>query len=424
VLFLDIDDFKTVNDSLGHAAGDIALQEVAKRLEGCLRPTDTAARLGGDEFAILINDSESEASSIEVTQRVMSALSAAVPLDDREVTVGVSIGIAYSDSQRLTCRDADELLRSADAAMYMAKEGGKNDYQVYEPEMHAKALARLELKTALRQAVDAGEFTLRYQPIVDLTSGEMSCMEALVRWEHPTRGTVAPLDFIPLVESTGLIVPLGRHILKEACSWAAHIQRECPRDPPLSVAVNVSAFQMERKEFIEEVREILDETGLPPASLILELTESVMMRDVDLSTMHMNSLRELGVQLAIDDFGTGYSSLNYLRRFPVDILKIDRSFLADPNPEVGELTATVVRLAQIFKLKAVAEGIENVGQLERIEGTNCDFGQGFHFSEPLTREEILALALTQKQEQEQEQEQEQRQEPRLDAAPASTPLEV
>jgi diguanylate cyclase (GGDEF)-like protein/PAS domain S-box-containing protein len=395
VLFLDIDDFKTVNDSLGHAAGDRVLQEVGRRLESCMRSTDTAARLGGDEFAILINDSESEASAIEVTQRVMSALATTVPLDDREVTVRTSIGIAYSDCERLTCRDAEELLRNADAAMYMAKESGKNDYQVFEPEMHAKALARLELKSDLQRAVDAGEFTLRYQPIVDLSQGEMTCMEALVRWEHPTRGTVAPLDFIPLVESTGMIVQLGRFILEEACSWAAHMQRECPREPPISVAVNVSAFQVERREFVEEVREVLEQTGIPPASLILELTESVMMRDMDMSTMHMNSLRALGVRLAIDDFGTGYSSLNYLRRFPVDILKIDRSFLADSNPEVVELTAAVVQLAQIFKLKAVAEGIETAGQLERVEGTNCEFGQGFHFAKPLTGEEILALALEQ-----------------------------
>jgi diguanylate cyclase (GGDEF)-like protein/PAS domain S-box-containing protein len=395
VLFLDIDDFKTVNDSLGHAAGDRVLQEMGRRLESCMRPTDTAARLGGDEFAILINDSESETSAIEVTQRVMSALAAPISLDDREVTVRASIGIAYSDGEKLRCQDAEELLRNADAAMYMAKESGKNDYQVYEPEMHAKALARLELKTDLQRAVAAGEFTVRYQPIVDLSRGEMTCMEALARWEHPTRGTVAPLDFIPLLESTGMIVPLGRHILREACGWAAHMQSECPSDPPLSVAVNVSAFQVERREFVDEVREVIEETGIPPASLILELTESVMMRDMDLSTMHMNSLRALGVRLAIDDFGTGYSSLNYLRRFPVDILKIDRSFLADPNPEVAELTATVVRLAQIFKLQAVAEGIETVGQLERIEDTNCEFGQGFHFAKPLTAEQILELAIEQ-----------------------------
>jgi diguanylate cyclase (GGDEF)-like protein/PAS domain S-box-containing protein len=392
VLFLDVDDFKTVNDSLGHAAGDKVLREVGRRLEACMRPTDTAARLGGDEFAILINDSESEMGAIEVAQRVMSALSEAMPLDDREVTIGTSIGIAFSDSEKLACRDAEELLRNADAAMYIAKESGKNDYQVFQPEMHAQALARLELKTDLQRAVDAGEFTLRYQPIIDLTRNEMTCMEALVRWEHPTRGIVPPLEFIPLVESTGLIVPLGRHILREACRWAAHMQRECPRDQPLAVAVNVSAFQLERSEFIDEVREVLEETGIPPASLVLELTESVMMRDMELSTMHMNSLRALGVRLAIDDFGTGYSSLNYLRRFPVDILKIDRSFLADPTSEVAELTAAVVRLAQIFKLEAVAEGIEDAAQLQRIQDTSCEFGQGFHFAKPLTGEQILALA--------------------------------
>jgi diguanylate cyclase (GGDEF)-like protein/PAS domain S-box-containing protein len=395
VLFLDIDDFKTVNDSLGHAAGDKVLQEVGRRLEDCMRPTDTAARLGGDEFAVLINGSESEVSAIEIAQRVMSTLAVALPLDDREVTIRTSIGIAFSDGQEGACKDADELLRNADAAMYMAKESGKNDYQVFQPEMHAQALARLELKTDLQRAMDAGEFTLRYQPIVDLSRNEMTCMEALVRWEHPTRGIVAPLDFIPLVETTGMIVQLGRHILGEACRWAAHMQRECPRDPPLSIAVNVSAFQLQRSEFIDEVREVLEETEIPPASLILELTESVMMRDMDLSTMHMNSLRALGVRLAIDDFGTGYSSLNYLRRFPVDILKIDRSFLADPSSEVSELTAAVVNLAQIFKLQAVAEGIENAGQLERIKDTSCEFGQGFHFAEPLTGEGILAMATEQ-----------------------------
>ncbi|MGC2373143.1 MAG: EAL domain-containing protein [Solirubrobacteraceae bacterium] len=395
VLFLDIDDFKTVNDSLGHAAGDRVLQEVGRRLEDCMRPTDTAARLGGDEFAVLIADSESEMSAIEIAQRVMSALGVALALDDRQVTIGTSIGIAFSDAGEAACRDADELLRNADAAMYMAKESGKNDYQVFQPEMHAQALARLELKTDLQRALDAGEFTLRYQPIVDLSRNEMTCMEALVRWEHPTRGIVAPLDFIPLVETTGMIVPLGRHILAEACRWTAHMQRECPRDPPLSIAVNVSAFQLQRFEFIDEVRVVLEETGIPPASLILELTESVMMRDMELSTLHMNAIRALGVRLAIDDFGTGYSSLNYLRRFPVDILKIDRSFLGDPSAEVSELTAAVVNLAQIFKLQAVAEGIENEGQLERIKDTTCEFGQGFHFAKPLTGEEILAMATEQ-----------------------------
>ncbi|HYM55275.1 MAG TPA: EAL domain-containing protein [Solirubrobacteraceae bacterium] len=396
VLFLDIDDFKNVNDGLGHAAGDEALQEVGRRLEDCMRPVDTAARIGGDEFAILIHDAESELHSIEIAHRLMRALAVSMTLDGREVTVATSIGIAFSDQGMVSPRDADELMRNADAAMYMAKEYGMGGYQVFQPEMHAQALSRLELKTDLQRALEAGEFTLRYQPIMDLAREDMAGMEALVRWEHPARGTVAPIEFVPLLEDTGLIVPVGRHILSEACRWAAHMQTECPRDPPLSISVNVSAFQLQRPEFIEEVRGALAATGIPPSSLILELTESVMMQDMELSLLRLKALRALGARLAIDDFGTGYSSLNYVRQLPVDILKIDRSFLSDPNPEVAELTAAIVQLARIFKLKAVAEGIENLGQLERLRDINCDFGQGFHFAKPLLGEEILAMAASQR----------------------------
>ena len=395
VLFLDIDDFKNVNDGLGHAAGELVLQEVGRRLEDCMRPVDTAARLGGDEFAILIHDTETELYAIEIAHRVMDALEATITLDGRDVTIATSIGIAFSDQGRLSGADADELLRNADAAMYMAKEDGKGHYQVFQPEMHAKALARLELKTDLQRALDAGEFTLRYQPIMDLARGDMAGMEALIRWEHPVRGTVQPLEFVPLLEDTGMIVPVGRHILRDACAWAAHMQSACPRVPALSMAVNVSACQLQRTEFIEEVRAALQETDIVPSSLVLELTESVMMQDMELSLLRLKALRALGVRLAIDDFGTGYSSLNYIRQLPVDILKIDRSFLADPNPEVAELTTAIVQLARIFKLKAVAEGIENSGQLERLQGINCDFGQGFHFAEPLFSQEILAMALSQ-----------------------------
>ncbi len=395
VLFLDVDDFKNVNDSLGHAAGDEVLQELGRRLEDCMRPVDTAARLGGDEFAILIHDAESELQSVEIAHRVMDKIEEPIALPSRDVTLATSIGIAFSDQTMISRRDAEELLRNADAAMYMAKENGKGHYQIFQPEMHTKALARLELKTDLQRALDCGEFTLRYQPIMDLARGDMAGMEALVRWEHPTRGTVPPLEFVGLLEDTGLIVPVGRHVLREACAWAGHMQRECPRDPPLSMAVNVSAHQLQRPEFIEEVRSALQETGIVPSSLTLELTESVMMQDMELSLMRLNGLRELGVKLAIDDFGTGYSSLNYIRQFPVDILKIDRSFLSDPNPETAELTAAIVALARIFKLKAVAEGIENPSQLELLRDMNCDFGQGFHFAKPLHGEEILAMASAQ-----------------------------
>ena len=392
VLFLDLDDFKNVNDGLGHAVGDMVLREIGSRLEDCMRPLDTAARLGGDEFAVLIHDTESELQAVEIAQRVMDALQLPMALDGRNVTIAVSVGIAFSRDGMTSGGAAEELLSNADAAMYMAKENGKRRYQLFQPEMHARALARLELKADLQRALDAGEFTLRYQPIMDLARGDMAGMEALMRWEHPDRGTIAPLEFVPLLEDTGLIVPVGRHILSEACAWAAHMQSTCPRVPALSMAVNLSACQLQRPELIGEVRAILLETGIVPGSLTLELTESVMMQDMEVSLMRLHELRELGVKLAIDDFGTGYSSLNYIRQLPVDILKIDRSFLSDPNPEVAELTEAIVQLARIFKLKPVAEGIENPDQLQRLRGVQCDFGQGFHFAKPLSGEEVLAMA--------------------------------
>jgi diguanylate cyclase len=395
VVLLDIDDFKNVNDGLGHAAGDVALREIAHRLEDCMRPSDTAARLAGDEFAVLIHDTESELQVVEIAQRVMDAIRAPISLEGRDVAIACTVGIAFSDRSAASGRDAHELLRDADAALYMAKESGSDQYQIFQPEMHARALARLELRTDLQRALDAGEFTLRYQPIMDLARGDMAGMEALVRWEHPTRGIVAPLEFVPLLEDTGMIVPVGRHILMDACAWAARMQQSVPRTPLLSMAVNVSACQLQRPEFIEEVRVAVAASGIVPSSLTLELTESVMMQDMELSLLRLKALRALGVKLAIDDFGTGYSSLNYIRQLPVDVLKIDRSFLADTSPQVLELTSAIVQLAQIFELKAVAEGIENSSQLERLRAVNCDFGQGYHFAKPLAAEEILEMAAAQ-----------------------------
>ncbi len=395
VLFLGVDDFKHVNDALGHGAGDRVLQEIAVRLQECMRPVDTAARLGGDEFAILLSDSDSELHAVEVAQRVMSALERAIVLEEREVRIAASVGIAFSDEEMFSASDAEELMRNADAALNRAKESGKGHYQIFQPEMHARALERLELKADLKRALEHGEFQLRYQPIMDLARGDMAGMEALVRWEHPRRGTIAPLEFVPLLEDTGMIVPVGRHILREACAWAARMQGACPRTPALSIAVNVSACQLQRPEFIDEVREAIADSGIAAASLTLELTESVMMKDMELSLLRLHALRELGVKLAIDDFGTGYSSLNYVRQLPVDILKIDRSFLSDPNPQVAELTSAIVQLARIFNLKAVAEGIEDGGQLERLRDVNCEFGQGFHFAKPLSGEEILEMASSQ-----------------------------
>jgi diguanylate cyclase (GGDEF)-like protein len=408
VLILDVDDFKHVNDGLGPAVGDLVLAEVARRLEDCMRPIDTAARLGADEFAVLIHDTESELHAVEVAQRVMDALRMPVALhgregESREVAIATSVGIAFSDcatagggGDAASSRNGEELLRNADVAMHRAKDRGKGHYQVFQPEMHTRALQRLELKSDLQRALDAREFTLRYQPIMDLARGDMAGMEALLRWEHPDRGTVAPLEFVPLLEDTGMIVPVGRQVLMDACSWAAQMQSLCPREPALSMSVNVSACQLQRPELIDEVRGALEETGIVPASLTLELTESVMMQDMELTLLRLKALRALGVKLAIDDFGTGYSSLNYIRQLPVDILKIDRSFLADPNPEVAELTAAIVGLARIFKLRAVAEGIEEPAQLERLRRIGCDFGQGFHFAKPLAGEEILAMATSER----------------------------
>jgi diguanylate cyclase (GGDEF)-like protein len=396
VLIIDVDDFKHVNDGLGPAAGDEVLRQVASRLADCMRPVDTAARLGGDEFAILVNGSESELHAAEIAQRVMDGLHTPIALAGRDVAIATSVGIAFSDRGVLAGADAEELLRNADVAMHRAKASGKGHYQIFQPEMHAKALTRLELKGDLQRALDDGEFTLRYQPIMDLRRGDMAGMEALLRWDHPTRGIVAPLDFVPLLEDTGMIVPVGRQVLKDACAWAAHMQAMCPREPPLSMAVNVSVCQLQRPELIEEVRDALQETGIPPASLTLELTESVMMQDMELTLLRLKALRALGVKLAIDDFGTGYSSLNYIRQLPVDVVKIDRSFLADPNPQVAELTATIVQLARIFKLKVVAEGIERETQLERLRRIGCDLGQGYHFAKPLSGEEVLAMAASER----------------------------
>ena len=395
VLFLDIDDFKNVNDSLGHTVGDKVLQQAARRLDECQRAVDTVARMGGDEFGILVQGFESETDVVEIAERLMSALSASLPVEGRQISIRPSIGIAFGNADKRAPSDADELMRDADVAMYMAKEQGQGGYQIFQPEMHSRVLARLELKADLERALDAGEFTLRYQPIMDLARVDLAGMEALVRWEHPSRGTVPPLDFIPLAEDTGLIVPLGHHVLRQACKWAAHMQQACPREPPLWVSVNVSACQLQREELVDEVREVLEQAAIAPCSLILELTESVMMKDREVTIRRMEALRALGVRLAIDDFGTGYSSLNYLRQLPVDILKIDRSFVADPSPEVAEMTAAIVRLAEIFKLKVVPEGIETEAQLKHLQEMHCAFGQGFYFAKPLCDDEILSMALEQ-----------------------------
>jgi diguanylate cyclase (GGDEF)-like protein/PAS domain S-box-containing protein len=392
VLFLDIDDFKTINDSLGHAAGDKLLTMVGDRLRACLRAADTAARLGGDEFGVLLEET-GYTRAAEVAERVMKGLESPMQVEDKEVFVRASIGIAIGDNDRKGMKAAEELLRNADVAMYSAKNQGKGRYQMFQPEMHATVLNRLELKADLQRAVENEEFIVYYQPVIVLETRAISGMEALVRWQHPQRGLVSPLDFIPLAEETGLIVPIGRWVLHEACRQAVALQEQFPSVTPLTMSVNLSARQLQHEGLVEEVRTALATTGLDPGTLILEITETVMAEDSDMATLRLSELKELGVLLAIDDFGTGYSSLNYIRRFPVDILKVDKSFIDGINEEGEEsaLTAAIIKLAGTLSLRAVAEGIEHVDQLDRLLELRCDLGQGFYFAKPLDTDHLKEL---------------------------------
>jgi diguanylate cyclase (GGDEF)-like protein len=391
---MDIDDFKTINDSLGHAAGDRLLGEVGERLRACLRAPDTAARFGGDEFAILLEDGGDIEGPADVAGRILAALDGPFHLEGKDVFVRASIGIATARTAHSTGPEgAEELLRNADVAMYIAKEAGKNRFQVFEPEMHDTALRRLELKADLQRAADNVEFVLHFQPVIRLETGEIEGFEALVRWNHPTRGLVMPLEFVPLAEETGLVVQIGSWVLEEACRKARLLQPEDPNAPPLHMAVNLSARQLQSPDIVREIARVLLEAELPPECLVLEITESVMMQDMALSNQRLTQLKQLGVLLAVDDFGTGYSSLNYIRRFPVDILKVDKSFV-DGVSEGGEesaLTAAIIELAGILNLRPVAEGIERADQLEKLLELHCELGQGFYFSEPLTFDGVLDL---------------------------------
>ncbi|WP_082772257.1 bifunctional diguanylate cyclase/phosphodiesterase [Actinoplanes sp. TFC3] len=388
VLFLDLDGFKEVNDSLGHLAGDMLLVQVADRLTQSVRDGDVVARFGGDEFAVLICSPRETDDAENVARRIVHGLHEPFRIEERDLHVRGSVGLAAHSSlgEGAGARgdDAEQLMRNADLAMYKAKATGGSDYAAYDPQMLSGLVERLELEADLRLALDRGELELHYQPTIDMTDSRVIGFEALVRWRHLTRGLISPMSFIPLAEATGMIVPLGRWVLEEACrqamDWAAQTGQ-----PPVKMAVNVSVRQFDRTDLAAEVLDVLQRTGMPADRLCLEMTESVLMTDTEENLAQLLKLKALGVTLAIDDFGTGYSSLAYLRRFPVDTLKIDRSFVErlGEQTDATALASTIVQLGQSLGMSTVAEGIEEYGQLAALRTMGCTFAQGFYFSRPV-----------------------------------------
>jgi diguanylate cyclase (GGDEF)-like protein/PAS domain S-box-containing protein len=386
VLFVDLDDFKTINDSLGHNGGDEVLVAVAGRLRECFRPGDTFARFGGDEFAILVEDT-SLSNATSVAYRIVDALGEPFSIGGREVMIHASVGIEFAEAQGTR---TDELLRNADVAMYVAKGKGKARYQLFEPGMHTAALRRLEVKADLRRAVEKDEFVLHYQPIVSLNGGALLGMEALVRWNHPERGLLPPLDFISVAEQSGLITPLGRWVLREACRQATKWPLS---NPSISLSVNVSTTQFQQPGLVEDVANALWDSGLDPSILTLEITESVLVHDTDAVIEKLHRLKDFGVKVAIDDFGTGYSSLGYLKRFPIDILKIDKSFIdgVGNGAEEAAIAQAIIKLGESLGLEVVAEGIELPEQIDALQLLRCERGQGFFFSAPVDAETMGGL---------------------------------
>jgi diguanylate cyclase (GGDEF)-like protein/PAS domain S-box-containing protein len=390
VLLLDLDGFKTVNDSLGHDAGDDLLVAVGARIQACGRASDTVARLGGDEFAILLEDEGDESRATAVADRVLRELAAPFEVRGREVFVRASIGIAISTG---VATNTDDLIRNADTAMYAAKAAGKGRYEFFQPVMHTRALLQFEVQADLQRALDRGEFAVHYQPIIDFSTEAASGMEALVRWLHPTRGLLAPIEFIGVAEESGLIVPLGRWVLAEACRQTAEWRATYPEASALTVSVNLSTRQLLEPDLVHQVKAVLDESGLDPSALTLEITEGSLMQDVGTTAAKLHHLKELGVSLAIDDFGTGSSSLAYLRQFPIDLLKIDKSFVDQMTTVESEgpaLIRAIIELAQTFHLQTVAEGIEVSEQLDELRLAGCQSGQGYLFARPLTSDAMEA----------------------------------
>lgn len=387
LLFIDLDHFKHINDSFGHGMGDKLLRAVADQLSAGLRTSDTVARFGGDEFAVVLPNIRHVDEVAAIVQKIQALLDASFTVDGRELHASASIGITLYP---LDEGDVEGLIRNADAAMYHAKESGRNTFRFYTAELHARASRRLALESGLRHALSREEFLLHYQPQLDLRTGRLVGMEALLRWRHPDEGLLPPLDFIPVAEETGLIVPIGEWVLKTACTQIKVWEKL--GFPPLRVAVNLSVQQIKHPVLLETVRRVLAETGVEPQYLDLELTESALMQGVQATTC-IGALDETGVAFSLDDFGTGYSSLSYLKRFPIDHLKIDRSFVRDiaTDPNDAAIVKAIIAMARALDMKVIAEGVETSGQLEFLREAGCDMAQGYYFSEPLPADELPEL---------------------------------
>ena len=391
VLFLDLDNFKHINDSLGHETGDKLLQSVALRLSACVRGSDTISRLGGDEFVVLVTEDKYAEDAALTADKIIAALAAPHAIDKRELHVTTSIGISVYPTDG---ENTETLIKNADTAMYHAKEKGRDNYQFFRHEMNVRAVERHVVESHLRHALERQEFVLHYQPKVNLATGAITGAEALLRWMHPEWGMVLPERFVPVAEDCGLIVPIGRWVLREACAQARRWEDAGLK--PASIAVNISALEFRRGDFVEGVRAILHETGLAPCCLQLEITESVLMHNAETSTAILQQLKDMGVQLAVDDFGTGYSSLSYLHLFPIDVLKIDGSFVHDIDSANGNgiIVSAVIAMGTSLKQRVIAEGVEKQGQLAFLKAQHCEEGQGYFFSRPLVAEEFATLLAT------------------------------